>query len=112
MNRHFASSGFLALAGVAALVSLAALAAPEPAKEPARVTLAIEGMHCGGCAAAVKSALKNAEGVTGYEVSLEQKEAEVRFDPAKTSPEKIAAAVSKTGFKATVKAEKEGPVGQ
>lgn len=86
----------------------AASASPPGSPPPARVLLAVEGMHCGGCAAAVKSALKKTEGVIDYEVSVEKKEADVNFDPAKTDPEKIAAEVSKTGFKATVKSKGSG----
>ena len=69
----------------------------------ANTTLAIKGMTCGGCVAAVKLQLKRTEGVTAYEVSLEKAEAAVTYDPAKTSPGKIAESVSKTGFEASIK---------
>ena len=68
----------------------------------AKTTLAIKGMTCGGCVAAVKLQLKKTEGVTAYEVSLEKAEAEVSYDPAKTTPDRIAESVSKTGFEASV----------
>lgn len=55
-------------------------------------------MTCGGCVAAVKVQLKKTEVVTAYEVSLEKREAEVTYDPAKTEPKKIAESVSKTRF--------------
>jgi len=73
------------------------------AAEPAKTTLAIKGMTCGGCVAAVKVQLKKTEGVSAYEVSLEKAEAEVSYDPAKTDPKKIADSVSKTGFETSVK---------
>lgn len=73
------------------------------AGEPAKVTLKIEGMTCGGCVAAVKVQLKKTEGVTAYEVSLEKGEADVTYDSAKTDAGKIAESVSKTGFVASVK---------
>jgi copper chaperone CopZ len=60
-------------------------------------------MTCGGCVAAVKLQLKRTEGVTAYEVSFEKGEAEVTFDSSKTTPEAIAASVSKTGFEASVR---------
>ena len=69
----------------------------------AKTTLTIKGMTCGGCAAGVRIQLKKTEGVTAYEVSFEEGEAEVTYDPAKTTPEKIAVSVSKTGFAASVK---------
>jgi len=76
------------------------LVAGEPT---ARTTLSIKGMTCGGCVAAVKLQLKRTEGVTAYEVSLEKAEARVTYDPGKTTPQAIAASVSKTGFEASVK---------
>ena len=80
-----------------------ALVPVAQAGESATTTLAIEGMTCGGCVAAVKIQLKRTEGVSAYEVSLEKAEAVVTYDPAKTDPRKIATSVSKTGFAATVK---------
>jgi copper chaperone len=73
------------------------------AAEPARTTLAIKGMTCGGCVAAVKVQLRKTEGVSAYDVSLEKAEAQVTYDPAKTDPKRIADSVSKTGFPASVK---------
>ena len=77
------------------------------AAEPAKTTLSIQGMTCGGCVAAVKVQLKKTEGVTAYDVRLDKAEAEVSYDPAKTTPDKIAESVSKTGFKTSVKAKKD-----
>src|SRR2546427_11752007 len=68
-----------------------------------KTTLAIKGMTCGGCVAAVKLKLKRTVGVTAFEVSLERGEADVTYDPAKTDPNKIAESVSETGFTASVK---------
>ena len=73
------------------------------AADSAKTTLAIKGMTCGGCVAAVKVQLKRTEGVSAYDVSLERAEAEVTYDPTKTEPKKIAESVSKTGFEASVK---------
>lgn len=88
---------------IAALVGLLAPTVGSSADGSAKTTLAIKGMTCGGCVAAVKLQLKKTEGVTAYEVSLEKAEADVTYDPAQTTPEKIAASVSKTGFEATVR---------
>ncbi len=73
------------------------------AADSAKTILAIKGMTCGGCVAAVKVQLKRTEGVAAYDVSLEKAEADVTYDPAKTDPEKVAESVSKTGFEASVK---------
>ena len=89
---------------VAAFLGLALAAS---AGEAAKATLAIKGMTCGGCVAAVKVQLKKTEGVTAYDVSLEKGEADVSYDSAKTTPEKIAESVSKTGFETSVKSTGE-----
>lgn len=73
------------------------------AAENAKATLTITGMTCGGCATAVKVQLRRTDGVVSYDVSYERGEADVTFDPARTSPQRIAESISKTGFRATVK---------
>lgn len=95
-----------ALAVVALIaLSITAMAWSEGADsaDRARTVLTIKGMTCGGCVATVKLRLKKVKGVTAFDVSLEKGEAEVTYNPAQTNPEAIAAAVSETGFKATVK---------
>ena len=100
--------GKLALT-LAAIVCVVALHAPAArAGESAKTTLTITGMTCGGCAAGVKIQLKRMEGVTSYDVSWEKGEAEVVYDPAKTTPEKIAESVAaKTGYTVAVKGSKK-----
>jgi mercuric ion transport protein len=65
--------------------------------------LAIRGMTCGGCVARVEERLAGVRGVVGYEVSLQDNEARVSYDPAATTPEVIAAAVAETGFGTSLK---------
>lgn len=77
------------------------------AESAARTTLLIKGMTCGGCVAVVKLQLKKTEGVSAYEVSLEKGEAQVTYSPARTDPKKIAESVSRTGFQASVKEDRE-----
>jgi copper chaperone CopZ len=78
------------------------------AAEPVKTTLSIEGMTCGGCAAAVKLHLKRTEGVTAYEVSYEHKSAEVAYDPGVTTPQKIAESLAtQTGYKVSVQGAKD-----
>jgi len=88
-----------------AVLAVAALGLVPVARagDSAKTTLAIKGMTCGGCVAAVKVQLKRTEGVSAYDVSLEKAQADVTYDPARTDPRKIAESVSKTGFKASVK---------
>ena len=72
------------------------------AGETAKTTLKIEGMTCDGCVPAVKVQLKRTEGVVAYEVSFEKGEAVVSYDPARTTPAKIAESVTKTGYTTSV----------
>jgi copper chaperone CopZ len=92
-----------------AIVALVLAAVPAPhavaGDEAQHATFTISGMTCGGCVGAVKTALKKTKGVTEYEVSLEAGEATVTFNPAETSVDAIADAITKTGFTAKVKAE-------
>jgi copper chaperone CopZ len=89
------------------LATLSLASAGASASDGTKTTLTISGMTCGGCATAVKIQLKRTEGVTGYVVSYEKGEAVVTYDPARTTPERIAESISKTGFKASVKGGKK-----
>ncbi len=64
----------------------------------------IEGMHCEGCVDTVKSLLGMEAGVQAASVSLKEGTARVLVDPAKTEPERLAAAVARAGFKAKLRA--------
>ncbi len=68
-----------------------------------RVLIAIEGMSCTSCASGIKAMLKRTPGVISAEVSYERREAIVDYDADKTSREKIVEAVTKLGYKDTVK---------
>lgn len=71
--------------------------------QTATCTLKIEGMTCGGCEGAVKIAAKRVDGVTAVTASYKTRSAQVTYDPAKTTPEAIAKAVTeRSGFKAEV----------
>ena len=64
------------------------------------ISILVEGMSCMACAARVKRALKGIEGVQQVEVSLEHREAVVRFSPDKVSPERLRSAIDALGYKA------------
>jgi copper ion binding protein len=77
-----------------------------PPQRPATLTalsLDVSGMTCGGCAAAVESALGGLKGVQKASVSLEQKRAMVSFDTSVVTPDQIVQAVEKAGYKAQVR---------
>ena len=66
------------------------------------ITLNIGGMTCGGCAKSVTRILEGVNGVAKAEVSLEQKNAVVEFDPAQTDPAVLIEAVEDGGFDAAL----------
>ena len=68
-----------------------------------RVLLAIDGMSCTSCANGIKAMLKRTPGVISAEVSYERREADVEYDPSRTSTEKIIEAITNMGYKARVK---------
>lgn len=91
-----------------AIVALTlSVAAASYAVENKRVKIAIEGMHCTSCAQGIKAMLKRTPGVIAVEVSYEQREAVVEYDPSRTSPAKVVEAINNLGYKAKVKEEKE-----
>ena len=67
-----------------------------------RVLLAVDGMSCTSCANGIKAMLKRTPGVISAEVSYERREADVEYDPSRTSIEKIIEAITNMGYKARV----------
>jgi copper chaperone CopZ len=67
----------------------------------------IPSMDCAACALNIQSVLKKQAGVQQAQVSFDTKEAVVRYDATKLSPEKIIAAIDQTGFKAEPTTPKE-----
>lgn len=68
-----------------------------------RVKIAIEGMSCTSCANGIKAMLKRTPGVISAEVSFERREADVEYDSERATREKIVEAITKLGYKASVK---------
>uniref|UniRef100_W5LI21 P-type Cu(+) transporter n=1 Tax=Astyanax mexicanus TaxID=7994 RepID=W5LI21_ASTMX len=66
------------------------------------VTLTVEGMTCGSCVQTIEQQIGGLSGVIHIEVSLEQKNATVIFDPASHSPESLADAIEDMGFESDV----------
>jgi copper chaperone CopZ len=69
-----------------------------------QTNLKIEGMHCDGCARAVRNVLSRVEGVTGASVDLARGQAEIRSDRP-VAPETLRAAVADAGYQASVSRE-------
>lgn len=68
----------------------------------ALVTLRISGMTCSSCAAIIAQAAKKIDGVSKATVKFDTGLAELTYDPAKTDPARLAAALAdSTGYKVT-----------
>ena len=64
-------------------------------------TIKIDGMMCGGCVSNISGILSGLGGVAKAEVSLEQAQAIVTYDPASITRESLCAAIEDAGFDAT-----------
>ena len=65
-------------------------------------TFAIEGMHCGGCAANVSALLRQQPGVQAAEASFADRQARVMYDSKATNEAALIAAVERLGYKAAI----------
>lgn len=63
-----------------------------------QIQIPIQGMTCAACVGHVEKALNGTPGVEGSAVSLLSNEARVTFDPAKTSPALLKAAIEDAGY--------------
>ncbi len=67
-----------------------------------RMTLAVEGMHCGACVASAERALARVPGVRDVSVSLPSEQATVRFGPGEVSAETLVEALERVGYSGRV----------
>jgi copper chaperone len=63
--------------------------------------LRIEGMHCDGCAATIKSLLERQAGVKAVNVSFTEGLARVLLDPRTTSRSALSTEIEKAGYRVT-----------
>jgi mercuric transport protein len=68
----------------------------------AHVTLAIDGMTCASCGAAIRVTLKKLDGVKDATVNFDDKRANVTYDPSRVTPQKMVKAIEDAGYKARV----------
>jgi len=61
----------------------------------------VEGMTCASCNVTVKIAAERVQGVVKAGANREKKSAWAVYDPSKTNPKEIAAAITKAGYPAT-----------
>ena len=74
-------------------------------KQMATVTVPVEGMSCGACAARVKKTLKAIEGVHKVEVNLEKRAARIQFEQGEVKTDVLTAAITDLGYKAGTPSE-------
>lgn len=93
----------LPLAGVAACNKSSTDEATASAQAAAttQTEFNVEGMHCATCPVTVKAAAEGVGGVTSVRVSMDDAKAWVTYDPTRTNPNAIAAAITESGYKAT-----------
>ncbi|MDX1412246.1 MAG: heavy-metal-associated domain-containing protein [Nitrospirales bacterium] len=58
----------------------------------------VKGMTCDNCVRHVKQALQGVAGVTSVNVSLDNQQANLEYDPTIATVEAMAAAVSEAGY--------------
>jgi len=61
----------------------------------------IDGMRCNGCADTVKSVVERQPGVQAVEVSYDQSQARILYDPETIAEERLVATVQKLGYRVT-----------
>ena len=81
----------------AAIVTTPAWAASQT------VTLMVPDMNCSACPFTVKKVLAKVDGVSKVNVTLENREAVVTFDDAKTSIKKLTEATESAGYPSSLK---------
>lgn len=81
-------------------------AGAEPTAQLVRANFAVEGMTCGGCAAAAKVALRKLDGVQNagaeYDEETSGGTAWALYDPAKVTPERMMEAIRQLGYTPTL----------
>lgn len=64
--------------------------------------LKVEGLHCNGCAERVQSRLTAQPGVKNTQVSFDQAQAKVLYDPQTTDEGRIVQVIQDLGYRAAV----------
>lgn len=63
------------------------------------VTLKIEGMHCDGCARTVKALIGSEPGVRGADVSYQDGQARILYDPQAIGEEQLVKLIEQGGYR-------------
>ncbi|MCW0198595.1 heavy metal-associated domain-containing protein [Sphingopyxis sp.] len=98
-----ALAAFAGIGATAMLVPLqpAAQAQAQRSEAQARTaSFAIDKMTCATCPITVRTAMSRVDGVRSVKVDFDAKRATVTYDPARATPEAIAAASTNAGYPA------------
>ncbi len=68
-----------------------------------KVSIAVQGMHCGDCSSKVTAALQGVDGVEAVAVDYQTGAAEIAYDADKVSVDTLVKAITDTGFEAALK---------
>lgn len=68
-----------------------------------KIVLVVEHMACPACGLTIQAALRKEAGVVGSRVDAKTETVSVDYDPRRTTPERIARAVTESGFPARVR---------
>src|SRR2546429_4397222 len=85
-----------------AFAALLLLAGSALAAEPRTITLAVHQMTCAACPITVRKTLSHVTGVAQATVDMETHTATAAFDPAKTTAQALATAVTNARYPAKV----------
>jgi len=80
----------------------AAVKAEKKPKAEKKTVVFQTNIHCAQCAKKVRENISFEKGVTGLEIDEKTKVVTITYDSAKTSEEKLAAAINKLGYTAEV----------
>jgi mercuric ion binding protein len=90
------------------LIAIMSMATEAIALSKTKVISIKTSAVCGSCKARIEKALTSVEGVEAAILNLNSLKVKVKYDPAKTSPEKLRETVANTGYNADdVKANEE-----
>ena len=78
------------------------LAATRTSSGQQTCVISVEGMTCISCVKNIESTLSSVSGIISVEVSLDQKKADVVFNPLEISPEIVVEKIDSMGFEAAV----------
>lgn len=63
-----------------------------------KAILTVKGMTCMGCVKSVKNVLEPIPGVAGVDITLDNGQVSISFDPAKAGPDQFKTSIQDAGY--------------